>query len=85
MKPEGGGPNMLGWFILASALAFASYQTHNRTKASREIAFQDFVNNYLASNQVEMITLSENRDNSAFKYRATIKLIDGTTHHMVMP
>jgi hypothetical protein len=54
-------------------------------KASTEINFQDLVNNHLTKNTVELITLSENRDNSAFKYRATIKLTDGSTYHMVMP
>jgi hypothetical protein len=37
---------------------------------SQEINYQDFVNQYLARNQVKIITISEDKANESFKYRA---------------
>lgn len=45
----------------------------------------DFVHNYLAKNEVAMITLSEDKSNANFKYRATIDTKSDTKVHLVLP
>jgi hypothetical protein len=37
----------------------------------------DFVNQYLSKNQVKMITITEDKSNDMFKYKALIETIDG--------
>jgi len=54
-------------------------------KPSQEITYMDFVQNYLAQNRVELITLCEDKSNSTFKYRAMIDTVDGDTVHVVLP
>ena len=43
------------------------------------------MNLHLSQNNVSMITLSENHDNSAFKFKAKITTKDGKNYHMVLP
>lgn len=45
----------------------------------------DFVQNYLAQNNVEMVTICEEKNNSMFKFRAKIETIDGKRVHLVLP
>lgn len=45
----------------------------------------DFVNQYLSKNQVKMITITEDKSNDMFKYRAEIELLDGNKVHLVLP
>lgn len=60
---------MENWIIvllLAGALTY--YMSSGNT--SEEINYQVFINQYLAKNQVKMITISEDKTNDSFKYRA---------------
>jgi hypothetical protein len=45
----------------------------------------DFVHNYLAKNEVTMITLSEDKTNANFKYRASIDTQSDQKVHLVLP
>jgi len=83
-RPDGKGPNQWGWLMLAIA-SLAAYYGVNSRPASSEINYQDFVNLHLSQNNVSMITLSENIDNSAFKFKATITTNDGKNFHLVLP
>ena len=50
-----------------------------------EVAHQGFME-LLSQNQIEMITLCENKGSShPSKYRALIETIDGKTFHMDLP
>ena len=52
---------------------------------SEEITYMDFVQNYLASNKVEMITICENTNNSMFKFKAQVETVEGKDVHLVLP
>jgi hypothetical protein len=39
MKPDGGGPNYLGWFMIVTTIAAIAKQVYKRGKASIEITF----------------------------------------------
>jgi len=54
-------------------------------KASSEITYMDFVNQYLSKNQVSMITISEDKNSDMFKFRAEIETLDGKAVHLVLP
>ena len=45
----------------------------------------DFVNQYLAKNQVKMITIAEDKSNEMFKYKAIVETLDGNKVHLVLP
>lgn len=45
----------------------------------------EFINQYLSKNQVKMITITEDKTNDMFKYRAEIELIDNNKVHLVLP
>lgn len=81
----GGGPNSnFILFMLVSVLGAIIF--FEKTKAlSKEINYQDFVNLHLVKNDVAMITLSENKDNSSFKFKATITTTNGAKYHIVLP
>jgi len=83
-EPGSNRPNNFFYLYLAFCL-FGTYLIANREKASTEINYQDFVNLYLVKNNVSIITLSENKDNSAFKFKATITTNDGAKYHIVLP
>ena len=52
---------------------------------SKEITYQEFVNNYLAKDDIEIITLCEDKANNTFKYRAKIETKSGEAVHLVLP
>lgn len=52
---------------------------------SQEITYMDFVNQYLAKNQVKMITIAEDKSSEMFKYKAIIETLDGNKVHLVLP
>ncbi len=52
---------------------------------SQEITYIDFVQNYLAQNKIEMITLCEDKSNSSYKYRAIVETKEGEKVHLVLP
>jgi hypothetical protein len=85
MRPDGKGPNLLGWLMLSLIGLTLYYRLFVKGMPSAEINYQDFVNNHLSKNNVKMITLTENRDGSAFKYRASINMVDGKNYHIVLP
>lgn len=53
--------------------------------AGEEITYMDFINQYLAQNQVTMITISEDQGSDTFKYRAAIDTVSGKKVYMVLP
>jgi len=58
---------------MTGGLAFAMYNMN--TTQSEEVTYIDFINNYLAKNQVEMITITEDKSSDTFKYRANIDTV----------
>jgi hypothetical protein len=85
MNSNGGGPKWENWLMLSLLAGTATFYFLNLKKPSQEITYMDFVQNYLANNQVEMITLCEDKSGSSFKYRANIQLLSGETCHLVLP
>lgn len=85
LRPDGKGPNLLGWMLMSLIGLTLYYRLFVKSRPSSEINYQDFVNNHLSKGNVKMITLSENRDGSAFKFRATISMVDGQNFHIVLP
>lgn len=85
MEPNGGGPNYENWFKLVVLGGLIGYYTMFSKKPSQELTYMDFVQNYLAQNKVEMITLCEEKNNASYKYRAVIDTFDGQRVHLVLP
>lgn len=85
MDPNGGGPNYENWLMLLLIGGLAGYYAMFSESPSQEITYMDFVQNYLAQNKVEMITLCEDKRNATFKYRAVIQPVDGPRVHLVLP
>ncbi len=59
-KPNGGGPRFENWGLigfLAAALGYSMVKDFKPT--STEVTFMDFINVYLAQNQVKAITIHE--------------------------
>lgn len=59
-NPNNGGPkfeNFLITSILASLMGYYLYSS----KGSEEISYNEFINNYLTKNQIELITISEEK------------------------
>ena len=84
-EPNGGGP--IWENILMAALMFGTlvYTIGFGDRPSEEITYMDFVQNYLSKNQVEMITIGEEKNNSMFKFRARIDTVEGKRVHLVLP
>ena len=72
MEPNGGGPNYENWLKLVVLGGVAGYYLMFMQQPSQEVTYMDFINNYLTKNSVEMITLCEDKNNAAYKYRAII-------------
>lgn len=72
MDPESGGPNYENWFGVAVAATLIGYYGFFASAPSEEITYNAFVQEYLQNNDVEMITLSEEKNNASYKYRAII-------------
>lgn len=85
MNPNGGGPKWENWLMLSLLAGTAAFYFLSMKAPSHEITYMDFVQNYLAKGQVEMITLCEDKSGSSFKYRANIQTISGETYHLVLP
>ena len=45
----------------------------------------DFINQYISQSQVTMITISEDKGNDTFKYRATAETTTGKKVYLVLP
>lgn len=82
---NGGKPPYEAWAMGAMLGCLASYYLFWSQSPSKEITYMDFVHTYLAKNDVEMITLCEDKGNSTFKYRANIQTISGEQVHLVLP
>jgi len=52
---------------------------------SKEVTYVDFVHNYLSKDDIEMITLCEDKSNATFKFRANIETKSGEAVHLVLP
>lgn len=85
MRPDGKGPNNTGLLALFTLAVGLYYKLFVKGRPSKEINYQDFVNNYLSKGLVTMITLEENRDNSSFKFKATLNTSDGSSYHINLP
>ena len=72
MVPGGGGPRWENFLMVALLGGLFTYYASFSQSPSEEITYMDFVHNYLTKNQVEMITLAEDKTNATFKYRANI-------------
>ena len=78
-------PNYEQWAAGALLGAMAGYYVYSSRSNSKEITYQEFVQNYLAKNDIEIITLCEDKGNAAFKYRAKITSKSGEAVHLVLP
>ena len=67
------------------ATAYIGWMTWYGGKPSEEIDYMDFINNYLQKDLVEMITITEERGSSNFKFRAVMDLQDGSKKHVTLP
>jgi AFG3 family protein len=67
------------------ASAYIGWLTFYGGKPSEEIDYMDFINNYLQKDLVEMITITEERGSSNFKFRAVMDLQDGSKKHVTLP
>ena len=65
--------------------ALAGYYVFKSRSPSKEITYQEFVNNYLAKDDIEIITLCEDKANNTFKYIAKIETKSGEAVHLVLP
>ena len=72
MEPDGGGPNYENWLKLFLATTCLVYYGLFAQPPSMEITYNAFIQDYLQKNEVEMITLSEEKNNVSYKYRAIV-------------
>lgn len=85
MQP-GGGPNRNNLLLFLVALGgFTAYALWGGQASSTEISYMDFITAYLQQNKVALITLTEERGNSNFKYRAVIDTVSGQKLHVTLP
>ena len=85
MEPDGGGPNWENWLKVAVMGGLVGYYGFMAKSPSEEITYNSFVTDYLQPNNVEMITLSEEKNNASYKYRAIVETRDGKRVHLVLP
>lgn len=83
--PNGKGPRWENIGLVAFLTAAMAYAFSQNQPSSKEITYIEFVNQYLAQNQCEMITISEDKTSDMFKYRAQITTVDGERVHLVLP
>ena len=84
-EPNGGGPIWENFLLLALLMGTSLYSIFYSDAPSEEITYMDFVQNYLARNQVEMISICEEKNNSMFKFRAKVDTVEGKKVHLVLP
>ena len=82
--PPNGIPNWENILVVV-LLSAAFYYYFSKKKPSSELTYMDFVNNYLTKNQVKMITITEDKHNSMFQYKAEVEMMDGSRMHVVLP
>lgn len=84
-EPNGGGPNWTNW-MMASIIACttAAYFATLKTP-SKEITYQEMVQQYLQNNDIKLINLCEDKSGGTFKFRANIETITGQRVHLVLP
>lgn len=85
MSPNGGGPEWENIGLAALILGTFVYYFGFQEPPSEEVTYMDFVQNYLAVNNVEMITICEEKNNSMFKFRAVVDTVEGKKVHLVLP
>jgi AFG3 family protein len=85
MQP-GGGPNRNNLLLFLLAMGgFSAYALWGGQPTSTEINYMDFITQYLQQNKVTMITLTEEKGNSNFKYRAVIDTVGDQKFHLTLP
>lgn len=84
-EPNGGGPKWENWLMLGLIGATGTYYLSTMKPSSKEITYQDMVQNYLQKNDITMITLCEDKTGSTFKYRANLETLQGECVHLVLP
>jgi hypothetical protein len=85
MQP-GGGPNRNNFLLFLLAMGgFTAFAFWGGQPTSTEINYMDFITQYLQQNKVTMITLTEEKGNSNFKYRAIIDTNGGQKFHLTLP
>ena len=82
--PGDGGPRpelfWLGMFSCGMLYAWL-----NMSEPSKEISYQQLVQEHLEQNAITMITLCEDKSGENFKYRANIDTVSGQKFHLVLP
>lgn len=84
-EPNGKGPKWENFAIVAFLSGAFGYTLATMGSAPEEITYMEFINQYLAQNQVKMITISEDQGSDSFKYRASIETHSGKKVYMVLP
>lgn len=67
-----GSPKFENWIVVLLLSGLVYYYLSNRA-TSTEITYMDFVNQYLSKNVVKMITITEDKSNDMFKYKAIVE------------
>jgi len=83
MHPGGGGPKYENIMVMLTLGSLFTYYMYTRSP-SKEISYNEFVNDYLIKNQVKLITISEEKTTDQFKYRATITALDDKKYHFIL-
>ena len=79
-SPNGGrDPDFYSLGYLMAMLAGMGYLLvkNTMTSNSKEVTYIEFINDYLAQNQVSMITIGTQEGNDLLKYKVEVKLENG--------
>jgi len=82
--PQDGKPQYENW-VIALGSAWLLYYFAYLNKPSKEISYQDFVQQLQQGNKVKRVDLLEEKNNPAYKYRAVIHTHDDEQFYMVLP
>jgi len=82
--PTPGGNN---FFFLAAlmGMGFLFFVSGLSNSYQKEITYMEFVNQYLTKSKVKMITVSQDKTNEMFQYRAEIVCQDDEKVYLVLP
>jgi hypothetical protein len=84
-EPNSGGPKWENWLMMAIMGATGVYYVSTMETPSKEITYQELVQQHLQHNDIKMITLCEEKTGTTFKFRAQIESHKGERIHLVLP
>jgi len=84
-EPNSGGPKWENWLMMAIMGATGAYYVSTVETPSKEITYQELVQQHLQHNDIKMITLCEDKTGTTFKFRAQIESHKGERIHLILP